>query len=219
MKTPKIFDRSKIVGLLADSHGNIDSIKQAINRLREFSFHGLIHLGDIYDSIKNDNLYEIYKIISQNNFLTVKGNNDYQIEKLLNNGHSFDLPLAEKNKILSFLSCMPMRRVADGICFTHSLPFKSIRSFYEPVDTGTTQRAEQLFEQTFYKVIFCGHSHSSVLFRWRAGTVTRELITPNEVILFNSSERYIVIVGASDNGECGIFDKDQMTYQRVCFHS
>ena len=172
-------------------------------------------MGDIFDSLDNDNLYEIYKIIIQNNFLSVKGNNDFQIENLLNNGHFPDIPLIKKNKIISFLKNMPMLLTDENICFAHSLPFNSIRSFYEPVDTGTTERAKQLFNETAYQVIFCGHSHSSILFRQRAGSVTRERIHPNEMIFFNAAERYIVIVGSSDTGECGIFDKDQMSYQRA----
>ncbi len=211
-----MFECSNKIGLLADSHGNLESIKKGIVRLNESHAHPFIHLGDIFDSLKNENLYEIYKIITQNNFLTVKGNNDFQVENRLNNGHSFDIPVIKKNKIISFLKHMPMRLTDEKICFTHSLPFNSIRSFYEPVDTGTTERAKQLFTETSYKIIFCGHSHSSVLFRLRAGNVTREPIHPNEMILFNPSERYIVIVGSSDNGEYGFFDKDQMTYQRGC---
>jgi len=215
MVQKKLFEWSKKIGLLADSHGNLESIKKGIVRLNEFHSHILIHLGDIFDSLENDDLYEIYKTINQNNFLTVKGNNDFQVENMLNNGRSFNIPLIKKNKIISFLKSMPMRLTDEGICFTHSLPFNSIRSFYEPVDTGTTDRAKRLFDKTAYAVIFCGHSHSSIFFRLRAGHVTREPIHPNKMISFSPAERYIVIVGSSDNGECGFFDKDQMTYQRV----
>jgi predicted phosphodiesterase len=215
MKNTRLFEWSKKIGLLADSHGNLESIKKGIIRLNEFNAQTLIHLGDIFDSLENDNLYEIFKIIIQNNFLSVKGNNDFQVENLLNNGHTFDISPIEKNKIISFLKKMPMLLTDESICFAHSLPFNSIRSFYEPVDTGTIDRAKQLFNETAYQVIFCGHSHSSILFRLRAGHVTRELIHPNKMFYFNACERYIVIVGSSDNGECGIFDKDQMSYQRT----
>lgn len=218
MKPIKLFEQSKKIGLLADSHGNLESIKKGIVRLNEFNARTLIHLGDIFDSLENDNLYEIFKMIIQNNFLTVKGNNDFQVENLLNRGHFFDISPIEKNKIISFLKNMPMRIIDESICFTHSLPFDSIRSFYEPVDTGTTERAKQLFNETAYKIIFCGHSHSSILFRLRAGYVTREPIHPNKIYFFNAAERYIVIVGSSDTGECGIFDKDQMSYQRTYIH-
>jgi predicted phosphodiesterase len=215
MEKSKLFHSAKRIGLIADSHGNLKSIEKGIVTLKEFRFHALVHLGDIFDSLENDDFFEIYQTINQKKFLIVKGNNDFQVENQLNNGHSFDVSLIHKSKILSFLKQMPIRLVLETICFTHSLPFNSIRSFYEPVDNGTTDRAMQLFSQTSYTIIFCGHSHSSILFRLRNGVVTREQIHPNELIQFNSSERYIVIVGSSDNGECGMFDKEQMTYQRI----
>jgi predicted phosphodiesterase len=218
MEISEILNCSKRIGLIADSHGNLRSIRKGIVALKTLQFHALVHLGDIFDSLENDDLFEIFQTVKQNNFLTVKGNNDFQVENLLNSGHSFDVSLIQKKIILSFLKQMPIRIIDEDICFTHSLPFNSIRSFYEPVDNGTTDRAAQLFNQTLYSIIFCGHSHSSILFRLRNGVVTRELIHPNELIRFHSSERYIVIVGSSDNGEYGMFDKEQMTYQRISFN-
>ena len=218
MKRLELFECYKKIGLIADSHGNLKSIETGIAALKEFRFHALVHLGDIFDSLENDDLYKIYQTITYHNFLTVKGNNDFQVEKRLHNGHSFDISCINKDEIISFLKHMPMRLVDETICFTHSLPYNSIRSFYEPVDTGTTDRAIEIFAETTYTVIFCGHSHSSVLFRYRKGQVTREPIHPDEVIEFKASERYIVIVGSSDSGECGIWDKDMMTYQRISIH-
>lgn len=203
------------IGLLADSHGNLRSIAKGIARLNEFDVDTLIHLGDVFDSVENDNLYEIWKTIIQNKFLAVKGNNDFQVENRLSNGYDFDVSLVKKHQILSFIQNMPMRLVDKDACYTHSLPFDSIRSFYEPVDTGDTDRATQLFAETSYKILFCGHSHSSVLFRYAAGHVTRELIHADETVFFSTSERYIVIVGSSDKGECGVFDKGRRTYQQV----
>lgn len=207
--------QSKKIGLLADSHGNLKSISAGIDRLTEFRVHALIHLGDIFDSMQNDNLHDIFEMCVRNNLLTVKGNNDFQVENLLADGRPFDMSSVKKDKILAFLKRMPMRLVDDNICYAHSLPFNSIRSFYEPVDTGSTDRARQIFEKTPYKIIFCGHSHSSIMFQWAAGRVTREVISPDKLFFFNPSHRYIIIVGSSDNSEYGIFDKGQMTYRRI----
>lgn len=215
MKQTNPLRRIEKIGLLADSHGNLRSIAKGVDRLNEFGVEAFIHLGDVFDSVENDNLYEIWETVIQHKFLTVKGNNDFQVENRLSNGYDFDISLLKKNKILSFIQNMPMRLVDNDICYTHSLPFDSIRSFYEPVDTGDTDRAAQLFAETSYKILFCGHSHSSVLFRCAAGQVTREPIYSEETVFFSSSERYIVIVGSSDNGECGVFDKGRGTYQRV----
>jgi predicted phosphodiesterase len=98
MESPKLFDCSKRIGLIADSHGNLNSIEQGIVTLREFRFHALVHLGDIFDSLENDDLFEIFQTVKHNNFLTVKGNNDFQVENLLSNGHSFDVSLIQKKK-------------------------------------------------------------------------------------------------------------------------
>lgn len=215
MEQAAILNHSSRIGLLADSHGNLRSIRKGIDRLKKSRVQVLVHLGDIFDSLENDNLHEIIAIIRRNNFLTVKGNNDYQVENLLVNGHTFDIPLVKRDNVLSYLRNMPMRLVDQNVCYAHSLPFNSIRSFYEPVDTGSTQRAGRLFEETPYKCIFCGHSHSSVLFRWSSGVVTRELIDPGKKIYFKDAERYIIIVGSADSGECGIFDKGRMTYRRA----
>jgi len=213
-----LLKKSKKIGLLADSHGNLKSISTGIERLTEFRVHALIHLGDIFDSMQNDDLHGIFEMLIRNNILTVKGNNDFQVENLLANGHPFGMSPEKKDKILSFLKSMPMRLVDENICYAHSLPFNSIRSFYEPVDTGSTDRAGQIFEKTPYKIIFCGHSHSSVMFQWSAGRVTREIISPDELFFFNPSHRYIIIIGSSDNGEYGIFDKGRMTYRRICIN-
>ncbi len=218
MKPNDVLEHSSRIGLLADSHGNLESILKGVDRLKKARSHKLIHLGDIFDSLHNDNLYEIFEAINLNNFMAVKGNNDFQIETMLNNGHYSDLKLNEKKRIISFLKKLPMLLVNGKICFTHSLPFDSVRSFYEPIDTGSTERAGQLFNETPYQLIFAGHSHSSILFRWRSGMVSREPIEPDEKIIFNPSERYIIIVGSSDNGECGVLDMDQMAYQRINIH-
>ena len=206
----------KRIGLVADSHGNLEAMLGCIKRLNNLPVDSLIHLGDIFDSLHTDNLIRTVEVIQQNCVYSVKGNNDYQIEKMLTNGCLLDLPAGTKKKILSFLEEMPMKLLDDDICFTHSLPFDSVRSFYEPVDTGFTDRAEQIFNQTQYHTIFCGHSHSPVLFRWRSGRVTRENINVKEKVFLNPSERYIIIVGSADSGECGFFDSEQKVYERIC---
>jgi len=103
MEKFKLFDCSNRIGLIADSHGNLSSIEQGVITLSKLQTDALIHLGDIYDSLENDDIFKIYQIISKNSFLTVKGNNDFQVENLLTNGHSFDVSLIQKKRILSFL--------------------------------------------------------------------------------------------------------------------
>ena len=214
MVSQHFYKSPKRIGLIADSHGNLEAMLGCIKRLKKFQVDSLIHLGDIFDSLHTDSLYDTMETIQQYGINSVKGNNDYQIEKMLANGYLPDLSAGVKKKMISFLEQMPMKLVDRDFCFTHSLPFDSVRSFYEPVDTGFTDRAEQIFNQTPYHIIFCGHSHTPVLFRWRSGRVTREKINVKEKVFLNASERYIIIVGSAEGGECGFFDTDQKIYER-----
>ena len=208
--------RTGRVGLIADSHSNHAAMKACITRLLDGNATScLVHLGDLFDSLQHTRLIEILNTINRFGIAAVKGNNDLNIQNMLKSGSDINIPDADKKQILSFLEHLPMKIVDNNVCFTHSLPFDSIRSLYEPVDNGTTIRAKQVFDQTAYHLICCGHSHTPVLFRWRSGTITRELINPEETVSLNPSERYIIVVGASDNGECGVLDFNQNTYERI----
>jgi predicted phosphodiesterase len=203
------------IGLMADSHGNIEAMRECIHNIQCRDVDMLIHLGDFFDSQSSQDTIGIIETIQKHQILTVKGNNDYQIENALKNGCLNHIPAPHRKIIQSFLSFIPMRILINNICFTHSLPYDSIRSFYEPIDTGNIDRAEMIFHDTDYSLIFSGHSHFPILFRNRAGKVSREAIDRNTPIMFHADERFIIIVGAVSEGECGVFDISQMKYERI----
>lgn len=212
--------RSGRIGLIADSHGNHAAMQACIRLLSENSrVRDFIHLGDLFDSLQRSHLDKMIKTLTRLNIPMVRGNNDFHIQNMLASGAPMQLLDNDKPGILSFLESLPMTIVYQDICFTHSLPFDSIRSLYEPVDDGTTIRARQIFDRTPHHLICCGHSHTPVLFRLRAGVVTREPINPEEPVFLDPGERYIIVVGASDNGECGVLDCCQKTYERICTSS
>ena len=130
------------IGLLADSHGNLPATVAAIQCLQENGADQLYHLGDLFDSVRDNDFMTILNTLCNNCVIGIKGNTDY------------------------FLTC-------------------------------------------------CGHSHQPVLFRWRSGEVHRETLSEKYLISFSAAERYILIVGAVDNGECGLLDLDGWMYQRL----
>lgn len=198
---------------MADSHGNLKATKKAIRTLQEHGAERLIHLGDFFDSLRNDSLSSIVTLLKDNNVAVVKGNNDHQIEKLLKDNSCEEG--AEREKILSFIKDLPMIMVMKDLCFAHSLPFDALRSFYEPIDTGSAKRARGIFKNTPYRIVFSGHSHIPVFFRWKEGHATRETIMPGQTLSIKKGERYIMIVGAVYGGECALYDRDSMEYKRI----
>ncbi len=204
------------VGLIADSHGNASVLLKAIKALAENMASSLVHLGDFFDSVYNENLMEVMMLLQRYHVLAVKGNNDYQVEKMLDNSVPGNSD-GQGDSCLAFLKKTPLLYKAGNATFSHSMPYGSIRSFYEPIDTGSTERAEEIFENTNGHVFFCGHSHRPVLFRYKSGKTTREEIVSGGRIAIKSGERYIFIVGSAENGECGIYEPTQSYYERITF--
>lgn len=200
------------IGIIADSHGDIEATRLAIKTLEHKGADRIVHLGDICDSLDAGTLDEAVRLLSGKRLCAVKGNNDYLVETaLLDKDPRRFLP-----ETRSFIKGLPIKIEWDGLCFAHSLPFDFLRSFYEPIDTGGTERARDLFALTPYRILFAGHSHTPALFRWRNGQIARRPLEKGPpVIALDPKDRYIIIVGAVTRGECALFDKEGSTYERI----
>lgn len=214
------------IGLIADSHGNIEATAEAIRLLKGRGAGMLVHLGDFCDSVRRDRTGAMIRLLRENGVLAVKGNNDFFVESLQTDERRPPDPEAEPAG--AFLKTVPLTRALDGLLFAHSLPFDTLRSFYEPIDTGSTQRAERLFAETDFQLLFCGHSHLPIIFRKAGNRVTREQAPPGEKLVLraagdtpnvkthdNTPDRFIVIVGAADDGECAFYDREAGIYERI----
>lgn len=203
----------KRIGLVADSHDCLEALETAVRILEERGVDSLVHLGDICDSLRLDLLEDSVRLIRKHRILAVKGNNDFMLENLLRcqppeNKGRFD-------RLAAFLEALPIKIVWDGICFAHSLPFDNLRSFYEPIDMGTTSRAREIFDVTQHRILFCGHSHRSVLFRLSSGQVSREQIPVGRSVALNPEERYIIVTGSVLERECAIFDAESWRLESI----
>jgi hypothetical protein len=166
------------------------------------------------------------RLLRENSVLAVKGNNDFFVESVLTDERRSPDP--EGEPAIAFLKTVPVTRTLDGLLFAHSLPFDTLRSFYEPIDTGSTQRAERLFAETDFRLLFCGHSHLPIIFRKSGSRVTREQSPPREKRVLGTTgdaphtgensgaeDRFIVVVGAADDGECALYNREAGGYERL----
>ncbi|MCX5826224.1 MAG: metallophosphoesterase family protein [Deltaproteobacteria bacterium] len=205
-------DRKRI-GIIADSHGNRETTAEAIRLLKGRGVDLLVHLGDFCDSIRHDRAEAMIDLLLEHDVLAVKGNNDFFFEKMLaDERRPAD---AEGEKMLSFLRNVPVVRSLGDIRLAHSLPFDTLRAFYEPIDRGNTLRAEELFNEADFRILFCGHSHLPILFRKENGRVTREPVPPGLPVILERTGRYIFIAGAANDGECALYDGEAGTYERL----
>ena len=209
MKEPE----PKRIGIIADSHGNLEATAAAISILKGRSAGILIHLGDFCDSVRHGSAPAMIDLLIQNGVLAVKGNNDFLVENML--AHDRRPADAEGLKALAYLRDVPGVRVRGDIRFAHSLPFETLRAFYEPIDRGNMQRAKELFNEADFRILFCGHSHLPVLFRKAGGHVTREAVPAGCPLELERTARYIFVAGAASDGECALYHEDAGTYERI----
>jgi predicted phosphodiesterase len=203
----------KRIGIIADSHGNLEATAEAIRLLKGRGAGLLIHLGDFCDSLRHDRAAAMIDLLRENGALVVKGNNDFLVEKMLADERRPQD--TEGVKMLAFLRDAPVVRAQGDIRFAHSLPFDTLRAFYEPIDTGNTRRAVELFAETDFRILFCGHSHLPILFRKSGGRVTRETIPVERPMTLERTGRYIFVVGAATDGECALFEPATGLYERL----
>lgn len=202
------------LGLLSDSHGNLDATEKAIDILIANGCDRLIHLGDFCDSNRRERMDEIIRLLHRENISAVKGNNDYLIELALKNGNGKEY--ADPAGMYEFLKNVPMKLVMDDICCAHSFPFDYLRAFYEPIDVGSAERASLLFGQIPYRILFCGHSHAPIYFHESDSEgVLRKEIPLGAKLVLDTTCRYIFVVGSADEGECAVFDTAASIYERI----
>ena len=201
------------IGLVADSHDCLQALERAVLLLEARGAESLVHLGDICDSLRLDLLEESVRLIRKHRVLAVKGNNDFMLENLLRCQPPESKGLYDR--LGTFLEELPIKIVWDGLCFAHSLPFDHLRSFYEPIDVGTTDRAREIFDLTRHRILFCGHSHRSALFRLAGDRVSREPIPSGGSVSLNPEERYIIVTGSVLEGECALFDAESWRLESI----
>ncbi len=204
------------VGLLSDSHGNLEATEKAIDVLTNQGCDQLVHLGDFCDTNRREHIQDICRLLMQREVATVKGNNDYLIELSLSylTGKEYN----DTKWLYEFLKEVPLTRAVSDICFAHSFPFNYLRAFYEPIDVGSTERASMLFGQMSHRILFCGHSHTPAFFQLSASNrIDRNEVPLGKKLFLDPQDRYIFIVGSADDGECAVFDAEASTYERINF--
>ena len=167
------------IGLIADSHGNLEATAEAIRILKGRGAGMLVHLGDFCDSIRHDRTVAMIRLLRENNVLAVKGNNDFSVERML----------ADERRAARF-----GRRTDDRLPADRPLhpctqrpplrPFAPLR--LAPVVLRTDRHRQHpaggatLLPKRDFQLLFCGHSHIPILFRMAGESVTREQVPPGE---------------------------------------
>ena len=143
------------VGLMADSHGDIDAIGRALVCLRRHGCGRIVHLGDICDSTRPATAAACRAALTADAVLAVCGNND---RALVTAGPGLDGPDAGT---LAWLARLPMIIDAPSALFTHSRPDVARLGASALIGDMDDNAALRFLLDFPGRLLFRGHSHAA----------------------------------------------------------
>jgi predicted phosphodiesterase len=146
------FQDNSLIGIIADSHGHVAQLSQAIDFLSEKKCKILIHLGDICDSVNFHTADECISIIQKHHVIAIRGNNDHAI-------------FVNKNKMISqstldYIQSLPLVIQSQTLTFAHSLPFVNALGLSCMIQNLNSHFLKLCFNSLGENaILFRGHSH------------------------------------------------------------
>lgn len=197
------------LGLLADIHEEVDTLRRAIDALDAAGVSRFVVLGDIFETGRA--LDATVANLSRLESVGVWGNHDF--------GLCRDVSEAVRRRcspqVLEYFGTLNPWLEIDGCRFQHIEPFldsERLEDLWAYGGEGLLDAARS-FAACLHRRIFIGHVH-----RW-------ELVTPDGVVPWSGREpvrldgdrRYLVVVHAVQQGWCGWYDteEDLLTPLRV----
>lgn len=196
-----------IIGIMADSHGDADSIYLACRLFRERGCGRICHLGDICDSLRPETADACIRALKSETVVAIRGNNDHSL--LMNQRGRTDGIISEQSRL--FLEHLPLKVSFAYADLVHSLPLTEELGFASMIGSMGLVDGPRLFRTLKQPVLFRGHSHSpEVAWRQNGQTLTRKL-HPAERLDLAALMPCIVTCGALTDGYCLIWEPSRRT--------
>jgi len=185
-----------LIGIMADSHGRPEMIRDALAALKGLSCRAVYHLGDVCDSAHPETAEACLGLLHEQHVMMIKGNNDYAIIA----GHiDRPTPFADR-EVWEYLQAAPLIRYYQNAVFTHSLPFAATMGLACMIGTMGTRAARQTFAKFSRHIIFRGHSHTPEIVRPHAASVSSRRLESGETIDLAGKIPCVVTIGALTRG-------------------
>ncbi len=193
-------------GIMADSHGDCESLHRGIELLRSKGCERLFHLGDICDSGNPSTADQCVALMRDHRVTGVKGNNDHIIVVNHNGGRSSVVSPPS----IEYLRSLPPLLEWGTVAFTHSLPFYSWMGNSALMRVVEDEDRRLMFSGTDYRVIFRGHSHSPEYYSFRESCISGGVMRPGDRLRLDAEFRYVITCGALIEGYALVFDRDEV---------
>ena len=193
-----------MIGIMADSHGQPETISAALGLFLNLDCRPIYHLGDVCDSTHPETAEACLAPLRDPRVITIKGNND---QAIVANYFGLARPPIS-SQVLQFLRKLPSLKRYRNAVFTHSLPFVREMGPASMIGDMGDRQARRCFKEFPDRVIFRGHSHSPEIFWLHGRQIVRRSLAAGEKFELTDKIPCVVTCGALTRGLSMVWDPE-----------
>jgi predicted phosphodiesterase len=188
-----------LLGIVADSHGLPDKLREGIDLLRNRGVGQILHLGDVADALRPETVNECISLLIENRIRGVMGNHEYSLVM-----HHFKrYPEKFSTEAMGYVYSLPWLIEVEGICFTHFSPVGGVHGIFAPTDDLSYEHA---INDSQWPIIVNGHSHDPRIYRQLNGAIENVKFEFHVPYQLDPASRYILTCGALEDAYCALLD-------------
>ena len=202
-----------MIGVMADSHGQPETISAALGMLTDIDCRPIYHLGDVCDSTRPETAEACLGLLKDPHVIIIKGNNDQAI--VANHIDKARPPVSPE--ILQYLRNLPLVKYHLNAIFTHSLPFVRELGLSSMIGNLGDRETHRFFKEFPDRVIFRGHSHSPEIVWLQEEQIARRPLVAGEKLELAERIPCVVTCGALTRGFCMAWNPEENVIECLSF--
>ena len=202
-----------MIGIMADSHGQIKTIHAALAVFDELGCESIYHLGDVCDSAHPETASACIQVLQNHRVHVIKGNNDQMI---VANHYDRQTSAASKG-VLETLRNLDLEKHHREALFIHSRPFIQELGLSSLIGAMGAKETRRYCHEFPDQILFRGHSHSPEIAWMEGQQVKVESLHPDVRINIAKRIPCVVTCGALMRGLCMIWDPDENYIESISF--
>ncbi len=151
-----------MIGIMADSHGQPDTIAAALALFERQACRRIYHLGDVCDSAHPETAAACLRPLMQRRVVTLRGNNDHTLLASQRGRNDSSLP----PPVQDYLDSLALVAEYQNAVFAHSLPFARELGLSSMIRDMGAAETHRFCDEFPHKILFRGHSHAPRI-TWR----------------------------------------------------
>lgn len=193
------------IGIMADSHGDPESIDEGAAFLKRQDCTALVHLGDICDSNRIDTADACVDRVKTLGIFAVKGNNDHTLTTDSRGIKNAGI----RSETLSFLEGLPLSLTIGRATFVHSRPFIKRLGLSAMIGTIGKRDTEKYFKENPDGLLFRGHSHTPEMIYRIDNQVRFAPLAAEQTVQLAGKRPCIITCGALTSGVVMIWESSE----------